>query len=54
MWKRKPVSGAADPYPGSNGPKHEVYGAADNQDVRFIQAKKFGLRRFDGLGEFYD
>ena len=33
MWKRKPMSGAAETYPVSEEPKHKVYGAADSQDV---------------------
>ena len=33
MWKRKPMSGAPDSYPGLREPKHKVYGAADSQDV---------------------
>jgi hypothetical protein len=34
MWKRKPMSGAAETYPVSDHPKHKVYGAIDSQDVQ--------------------
>jgi hypothetical protein len=54
MWKRKPMSGAAETYPVSEEPKHEVYGAADSQDVIERRIKKLWFDRNDGLGEFYD
>jgi hypothetical protein len=54
MWKRKPMSGAAETYPVSEEPKHKVYGAADSQDVIKRRIKKFWFDRSDGLGEFYD
>jgi hypothetical protein len=63
MWKRKPMSGAAETYPVSEEPKHKVYGAADSQDVRIELSDEKAERKFrcdvkqdgeDGLGEFYD
>jgi hypothetical protein len=54
MWKRKPMSGAAETYPVSEEPKHKVYGAADSQDVIKRRIKIFWFDRNDGLGEFYD
>jgi hypothetical protein len=56
MWKRKPMSGAAETYPVSEKPKHKVYGAADSQDVKSRVAWRAIARQQseDGLGEFYD
>jgi hypothetical protein len=56
MWKRKPMSGAAETYPVSEEPKHKVYGAADSQDVESRVAWRAIAKQQseDGLGEFYD
>jgi hypothetical protein len=56
MWKRKPMSGAAETYPVSEEPKHKVYGAADSQDVESrVEWQAIAKQQSeDGLGEFYD
>jgi hypothetical protein len=46
MWKRKPMSGAAETYPVSEEPKHKVYGAAGSQDVEIEMSGEEPGRKF--------
>jgi hypothetical protein len=45
MWKRKPMSGAAETYPVSDNPKHKVYGAIDSQDVQIELSGEWHRRK---------
>ena len=54
MWKRKPMSGGTDPYPGLEAIETQGIWSRRQSGREVVKARVFSFNRFDGLGEFYD